>query len=514
LLAAAAIGVAILAATQIGPPASSARTAREVVSAQSGLVQSTVTGTGNVQAGSDVDVNFQTSGTLADVFVSVGQHVSKDQLLATLNPTSAQLSVDQANASLTAAEDQLTAAESGGSGSSGTGGSGPSTTSLSTSTSTAQFVAYAKTAATKRPGPTKKRTKPKSSKPASNSGGGGSSTKRAAASSSSGTPGATTKTSRPTTTSTTSASTPSPSAIASAQAAVISAQANLQNAEQALSKTKLYAPTSGTIVSLASITPGDTVSDGTTGASSSASSSSGTTSGSSSGSSTAGSLGASSSGSSSGSSSASGGSSSAFAEIIDSSSMTMNVSFSESDISKIKVGQPATVTMEALTGVELAAHVSAISPVGTSSSGVVSYTATLTLDQRDSRVKPGMSASAAVIVGQAHGVTVPNQAVNGTGSLGTVQLMQNGKPVSRPVLVGLRGDSRTQIIRGVSSGQQLVITVSLPSVSPNSGAGTTSGTTGRFGGAGAGRFGGFGGASGFPGRGGFSGGGVAQGVAP
>jgi macrolide-specific efflux system membrane fusion protein len=194
--------------------------------------------------------------------------------------------------------------------------------------------------------------------------------------------------------------------------------------------------------------------------------------------------------------------------------MTMNVSFSESDIGKIKVGQPATATMEALTGVELAAHVSAISPVGTSSSGVVSYTVTLTLDQHDSRVKPGMSASAAVIVGQAHGVTVPNQAVSGTGSVGTVQLMQNGKTVSRPVIVGLRGDSRTQIIRGLNSGQQLVITVSLPSVSSSPGAGTAGGTTGRFGGVGTARFGGFGGAGGFAGGGGFSGGGAAQRAAP
>ena len=35
----------------------------------------------------------------------------------------------------------------------------------------------------------------------------------------------------------------------------------------------------------------------------------------------------------------------------------MTVAFSESDISKVQVGQPATITMDALTGVELAAHV-------------------------------------------------------------------------------------------------------------------------------------------------------------
>ena len=107
------LAVAVLAVTQIGPPSSSARTAREVVTAENGVVQSTVTGTGNIAAGDDVDVNFQTSGTLAEVYVSAGQHVSQGQLLATLDPTSAQLGVDQAQASLNAAEDQLTAAENG-----------------------------------------------------------------------------------------------------------------------------------------------------------------------------------------------------------------------------------------------------------------------------------------------------------------------------------------------------------------------------------------------------------------
>jgi macrolide-specific efflux system membrane fusion protein len=185
----------------------------------------------------------------------------------------------------------------------------------------------------------------------------------------------------------------------------------------------------------------------------------------------------------------------------------MTVAFSESDISKVAVGQPATVTLDALAGVQLAAHVSAISLVGTTSSSVVSYDATLTLDQNDSRVKPGMSASAAVTTGEASGVTVPNAAVTGTGSLATVNLMKNGKVVPQQVVVGLRGDSRTQIISGVKAGDQLVITIALPSLSTSTtGSGTGSGT---LGGGGLGGLGGLGGGGGFfrGGGGAFRGGG-------
>jgi macrolide-specific efflux system membrane fusion protein len=163
---------------------------------------------------------------------------------------------------------------------------------------------------------------------------------------------------------------------------------------------------------------------------------------------------------------------------------------------KLKVGQTATVAPDALTGVELGAHVSAISPVGTTSSNVVSFDVTLTLGQNDTSVRPGMSASAAVIVNQAQGVTVANAAVSGSGSLATVTVLRNGKQTQQQVAVGLRGDSRTQIISGLSAGEQVVIKTTLPPLSSAT-TSTTSAGSGTLGGTGSGtRPGGFGGAAG------------------
>ena len=131
----AGVALVALAITEIGPPSSTARTSKQIVTAQKGVVQSTVSGSGNVEAGSDVSVNFQTSGTLEQVYVKVGEHVDQGQLLATLDSTSARLSVEQAQKNLTAAEDQLTTAESNSSSSS-------TTTSYDTrsSSATAEFV--------------------------------------------------------------------------------------------------------------------------------------------------------------------------------------------------------------------------------------------------------------------------------------------------------------------------------------------------------------------------------------
>jgi multidrug efflux pump subunit AcrA (membrane-fusion protein) len=503
-----AIVIAALAVSEIGPPTSSARTSKEVVAAAQGVVQSTVTGSGNIAAGTDLTVNFNTSGTLQDVYVTVGQHVNSGQLLADLDPTSADLQLSQAQSQLTAAEDQLTCLQDqttancgssgsgGGSGSSGSASTGSGTasdTSLTSSASDVEFASFKPGA-----GEGKKPTSGTGETETSTKGGTKITKKTPSVtvtvivpstkspSSSGGSAGKTSSTATTTTT-----STPSPSSLASAQASVYSAQAAVHTAEIAVNNTKLYAPTSGTIASLSSLTPGDSVSAGSSGGSSSSSSSSTSSGASSTGGETAGSLGGSSSSSSS---------SSGFAEIVNTSSLTMTVDFSESDISSVHVGQSATVTLDALAGVELAAHVSSISLVGSTSSSVVSYDATLTLDQNDNRVKPGMSASASVITGQASGVTVPNAAVTGTGSLGTVTLDKNGKDVTQQVVVGLRGDSRTQIISGVSAGDQLVITIALPSLSSTSTSGSSG--SGTLGGGGLGGAGGFGGAGGLGGGGG------------
>jgi hypothetical protein len=176
--------------------------------------------------------------------------------------------------------------------------------------------------------------------------------------------------------------------------------------------------------------------------------------------------------------------------------MTMTVALSESDIGSIKVGKPATVSIDALSGVQLGAKVTAISPVGSTSSGVVSYDVMLTLTQSNPQVRPGMSATASIIIAQASGVTVPNQAVTGSGSTGTVNVVDNGKVTPTRVIVGLRGATRTEIITGVSAGENLQVTITLPALGTSTSSSTGSGTLGGTGLGGLGRAfggGGFGG---------------------
>ena len=147
------------------------------------------------------------------------------------------------------------------------------------------------------------------------------------------------------------------------------------------------------------------------------------------------------------------------------------VPLSESEISNVHVGQIATVTVEALEARKFAAHVVSLPVLATSSSGVVSYDVTFQLDQVASGMKPGMSATAEVVVEQAEGVNVPTSAI----SASSVTVLRGGKHVRQRVVTGLAGNSSTIVSSGLQPGE----TVLLPSVSTTSS--STSSLSGRRG---------------------------------
>ena len=223
-------------------------------------------------------------------------------------------------------------------------------------------------------------------------------------------------------------------------------------------------------------------------------------------------------GGSAASSSASGSSSStSFITLAQLSRYKMQVSLSESDIGSVKVGQPATVTVNAASGEEFAARVSQIgvlsSSSGSDTSSAVSYPVTLTLDQTSSHLKAGMSATADIVTSQVTGLAVPSQAL--TGSTVTVQAA-DGTQTTQRVQTGVVGDSTTQIVSGLKAGDTLVVRSAAAALGAaaggtnqlNNAIGSRLGAGGLAGGLGGGAGGGFGGGGGarFRGAGGGGGG--------
>ncbi len=445
-LGALCVGAIVTAVLVVGPASGSQTSTGRIVTVARGVVQATVSGSGNIQAASQLNLGFKTSGVIAQIYVTQGAHVAEGRLLAELDPESAEVTLEQARASLQAAEANLVQAEQ----TDGASSSGASSTGA----------------------------------------GAGRATASASASSSS----------------TASQATISPALreanIASARATVKSDGLTVRSDEEALASTKLFAPESGTLVTLSGEV-GETVSGaGTT----RSSSSSGSSSGSGSGTSAASALG-SGAGSAAGeasstgdASNSSGSSSSSFAVLSDLSSMQLVVPLSEAEVGSVRDGQPATVTIEALESAKLAAHVVSVATLPTSTSGVVSYDVTFQLDQLAGGLKPGMSATAEIVVKQAEGVNVPTSAI----SAGAVTVVRGGKQTRQRVVAGLAGNSSTIVLSGLRAGEEIV----LPVARAGNATSLLGRLAGRAGGALAGGAGGFGG-SGF--TGGFGGGGGLRG---
>ena len=95
--------------------------------------------------------------------------------------------------------------------------------------------------------------------------------------------------------------------------------------------------------------------------------------------------------------------------------MKMQVSLSESDVTDVKVGQPASVSVNAVPDEKLAGRVTHIGLLSSTSNGVVSYPVTIVVKQTAPGIRPGMTATAEVVIAQVQGVvTVPSRAVSGT----------------------------------------------------------------------------------------------------
>ncbi len=184
----------------------------------------------------------------------------------------------------------------------------------------------------------------------------------------------------------------------------------------------------------------------------------------------------------------------------------VTLSLNEVDVSKVAIGDKATLTFDAVPDLTLTGTVQTVDPVGTVTSGVVNYTVTISLDTQDSRVKSGMSVTAAIQTGIATDVlTVPSAAVKTTNDTSYVLTVPSGDtqtpvpatgttasqgvylataPVRTPVETGLTDGTVTEIKSGLTENQSIVtktVTASTTATTAKTST-TTSGTSSRSGG--------------------------------
>ncbi len=233
-------------------------------------------------------------------------------------------------------------------------------------------------------------------------------------------------------------------------------------------------------------------------------------------------------GSSSSGSGAGGSGGGAFITLVNLNSLQIVAQVNEADIGNVNVGWPVSFTVQAFPQDTFTGTVASISPIGQTTSNVVTYPVTIAIDQKSAsqaRLFPGMTASVTITTQEAiDAILVPNTAIsyartairNGlittsaaqsalvaaqqmivnddslkSGTAGFVAELKNGKLTLIPIVTGLAGTSTTVVLAGLQSGDTVVVgdNQQTTSATPSTGGGNLfgpgrSGGRGNFGGGG------------------------------
>jgi HlyD family secretion protein len=131
----------------------------------------------------------------------------------------------------------------------------------------------------------------------------------------------------------------------------------------------------------------------------------------------------------------------------------------ETDIGRVQVGQDAAIVLDAFPDNSLGGKVTRIDPLGAVAQGVVSYAVRIEVRSSDIALRPNMTAIADIVVERKEGVLlVPNRAIrrDSTGRF-YVEVVSNGEVQRRSVTTGLNSELMTEVLTGLSEGEEVVV---------------------------------------------------------
>ena len=143
--------------------------------------------------------------------------------------------------------------------------------------------------------------------------------------------------------------------------------------------------------------------------------------------------------------------------------LQIDANVDQSDIVELAVGQPATVTFDALPDSIYSAAISAVGLTPEVQQGVVTYPVSLTMDTSSLGAElpapsPGMTASVLVTTQRVdNALVVPSRAINGTGRQQNVTVKTPAGDEIRLVTTGTTNGTLTEILSGLEPGVEVLV---------------------------------------------------------
>jgi len=142
--------------------------------------------------------------------------------------------------------------------------------------------------------------------------------------------------------------------------------------------------------------------------------------------------------------------------IMETNNMLVRISVDELDVPKLRVGQVASVTVDALAGKVFEGEITEIGNTGSASNGVTTYDLLVRIEEPEG-VLAGMSASVSITLDKRENVLlVPAETVQTRGNQTTVQKKTDGGIETVVVETGLTSEAAVEIISGLEEGDIVI----------------------------------------------------------
>lgn len=144
----------------------------------------------------------------------------------------------------------------------------------------------------------------------------------------------------------------------------------------------------------------------------------------------------------------------------------ISIDLNEVDVNNAQPGQTVDLVFDAMRDKTYKGRVVSVASVGRNDSGVITYNTRVSIDDADSKIRPGMTVTVSINTQKHENVlTVPNNAIKpykgGKAVLipGAGKDKVNGKTLPFhyvPVKTGIKGITRTEVLSGVTEGETVV----------------------------------------------------------
>jgi RND family efflux transporter MFP subunit len=149
--------------------------------------------------------------------------------------------------------------------------------------------------------------------------------------------------------------------------------------------------------------------------------------------------------------------------IVDMDSLEIQVDVNENFINRVRAAQQATAKLNAYPDWQIPAHVIAVIPTADRSKGTV--TVRIALDQKDARILPEMGVRVSFLDNAdqapggkvAAGVTLPSNAIQGSGTNGAVFVLHGDTVERRAVRLGAGNSDTITVLSGLTAGERVAV---------------------------------------------------------